>query len=364
MRISRLALSLPHETMFMDAQKLAKVLAMAASDNEAEALHALRTARRLLQAQGSDFVELAGRLADSADAPGFAQAAEAAQARIRMEALEDAVFDLRNELRLARAENERLRQNRQPPAAAAAATAMPSPPQSLQDATRAAAEVIRLRAELDAAQTEILRAHAHEAALQDAVRDTAEVVSLRAELVAAQTEIQRARAHEAALQEAVRDAAEVVRLRAELIAAQTEIQRARAHQAALQDAARDAADLPRLRAELDAARTEILRAHANEAALQDQCRYALSEAGRMGLRLSEVESRRVRLEAENHRLGSATRILLRQLAEAKAQAGLSPAAPALAPGRSANDATPTDLGAPAAAPAAAAGKGRSQYALF
>jgi len=175
----------------MDAQKLAKVLALAASDNEAEAVHALRTARRLLEGHGLDFVALAARLNEGGD-----------------EALKDAVFDLRNEVRHLRAENEKLRQSR--PGAAA-------PP------------------------------------------------------------------------------------------------------ANLADAARDAAELIRLRSELDQARAEVQRVHDHQENLQEQFRQALAEAGQLGLRLSEAETRRMRLEAENRRLSHANHALKVDLAAAQAQ---------------------------------------------
>lgn len=214
----------------MDAQKLAKVLAMAASDNETEALHALRTARRLLDSHGTDFVGLANRLAGG----------EAA------EALEDAVFDLRNEVRHLRSENERLRQGR--PENAAAAAMPPS----------------------------------------------------------------------------------------------------------FQEAARDAAELIRLRAELDGLRAEMLRALAHEATLQEQFRHALAEAGALGLRLSEAESRRLRLEAENRRLSHANHALKLDLAEAQALA------PAENTGPVASLPTERNKGRKSAVSA----KGRGQYALF
>jgi chromosome segregation ATPase len=174
----------------MDARKLAKVLALAGSDNESEALHALRTARRLLEGYGTDFVGLAGRIAASAGG----------------EALEDAVFDLRNEVRRLRAENERLRRT-------APAPPQPEPP-GLHDAAREAAAGIRLRAEL-ASLTE----------------------------------------------------------------------------------------------ELEMARTEMLRLKSHEATMHDQFREALAEAGRLGVRLAEVDGRRMRLEAENRRLTHANHAL-------------------------------------------------------
>lgn len=185
----------------MDAQKLAKVLALAASDNEAEALHALRTARRLLDGHGLDFVALAGRLTGSND-----------------EALKDAVFDLRNEVRALRAENEKLRQSRPNNAAPAGSFA---------------------------------------------------------------------------------------------------------------DAARDAAELIRLRAELDQARAEAQRVHDYQESLQEQFRQALAEAGQLGLRLSEAETRRMRLEAENRRLSHANHALKVDLAAAQAQAHVQPPAVSL-----------------------------------
>ena len=178
----------------MDAQKLAKVLAMAASDNETEALHALRMAKRLLASQGLDFVALAARL--NVDA-GIAAA----------EALEDAVFELRNEIRHLRAENERLRQSR------------PAAP---------------------------------------------EAPSFR-------------------------------------------------------EAARDAAEMIRLRAELDAARAEMDRVHRHEATLHEQFRQALNQAGDLGLRLSEMDGRRLRLEAENRRFNHANHALKVELAQAQGQ---------------------------------------------
>ena len=105
----------------MDVQKLAKVLALAASDNDTEALQALRTAKRLLEGEGADFVELARRLTEGAQSDAVGR-----------EVLEDAIFDLRNEIRHLRSENERLKQGRGGGPAPAAE------PPSFQDAARAA----------------------------------------------------------------------------------------------------------------------------------------------------------------------------------------------------------------------------------
>lgn len=141
----------------MDVQKLAKVLALAASDNETEAVHALRMARRLLDAHGLDFVELARRAAEGAPAVN--------------EALEDAVFNLRNEIRQLRCENERLKQGRAPVVPAAE-------PTSFLDAARDVAAAIRLRAEiatlndvLELERAEMHRLKAREASLHQAVHD-------------------------------------------------------------------------------------------------------------------------------------------------------------------------------------------------
>lgn len=154
----------------MDVQRLAKVLAMAASDNETEALHALRTAGRLLEGAGLDFVALAGRLSESGPVISAT----------RLEDLEDTVFDLRNEIRHLRSENESLR--RGGPAAPAA---------GLAGAAQDAAQVIRLRAELDdlretlaAEKMRAERAHQAEAALRSDLAQAIEV----AERLAAQFE--------------------------------------------------------------------------------------------------------------------------------------------------------------------------------
>lgn len=200
-----------HEMSRMDAQKLAKVLAMAASDNETEALHALRTARRLLDAFGVDFVEVARRVADN-------NPAGAGTDRARMEDLEDAVFDLRNEIRHLRAENERLRQGRGPGSGA-------HEPTSLAEAAKEAAAAIRLRAEL-----------------------------------------------------------------------------------------------AQLRDEMETLRGETLAAKAHAATLADQLQQAVTEANRIAARLEEVDSRRIRQEAENRRLATVNHALTAELAEVRAAA--------------------------------------------
>ncbi|MGE5503429.1 MAG: metalloendopeptidase [Actinomycetota bacterium] len=152
----------------MDVQRLAKVLALAASDNDTEALHALRTARRLLEGAGHDFVSLAEKLGSAPQADHSAE----------VDALENAVFDLRNEVRHLRAENERLRQGR--PGAA------PAQPASLADAAQDAAAVIRLRAELAAA------AEALDAERAEAGRLAATLAEMASDLAEARTEAARA----------------------------------------------------------------------------------------------------------------------------------------------------------------------------
>lgn len=144
-----------YEISAMDLQRLAKVLALAASDNDAEALGALRAAHRLLAEAGSDFVALA-ELVDGGSGAGRA-------------ALEDAIFHLRNEVRDLRGENERLKQGRGADGA----------PTSMFEAARAASDVIRLRAEL--AETQQVLADEREA--QAGLRAT--VHEIQAELTVA-----------------------------------------------------------------------------------------------------------------------------------------------------------------------------------
>lgn len=131
----------------MDLQRLAKVLALAASDNDAEALGALRAAHRLLAEAGSDFVALADVLAGG-DGAGRS-------------ALEDAVFHLRNEVRELKCENERLRQGR----------TADGTPTSMFEAARAASDVIRLRAELAEAQETLAEERAAQAGLRRTVQE-------------------------------------------------------------------------------------------------------------------------------------------------------------------------------------------------
>lgn len=117
----------------MNVEKLAKVLAMAASDNETEAVHALRTARRLLETEGVDFVELARMLTDG----------QPPDDDLNIDRLQDTIFDLRNEVRHLRAENEHLkrsvRSEQVPPLTGIA---------GLSQAAEAAASAIRLRSQL------------------------------------------------------------------------------------------------------------------------------------------------------------------------------------------------------------------------
>lgn len=138
----------------MDIQRLAKVLALAASDNEAEAVGALRTANRLLEAAGQDFVALAARLTAPPD-PADYQAV--------LDEMDDALLGLRTENHRLRTENQRLRDAALPHSAA---------PSTLAAAAQDAAAAIRLRAEvtllaeaLQVAATESLRAQAAEAEL-------------------------------------------------------------------------------------------------------------------------------------------------------------------------------------------------------
>ncbi len=132
----------------MNLQKLAKVLALAGSDNDAEALHALRTARRLLESDGGDFLTLANRITGSEGGPQSAQD------------WEDTIAHLRAENRRLWTDNQRL-QAPQPP-----------PPVSLAQAAEDAAIAIRLRsrvaeltAQLDDCQWEMARLRAENESL-------------------------------------------------------------------------------------------------------------------------------------------------------------------------------------------------------
>ena len=158
----------------MDVQRLAKVLALAASDNDSEALHALRTAGRLLEGAGLDFVALASHLAGSGPVVSAT----------RLEDLEDTVFDLRNEIRHLRSENEKLRQTG------------PAPSAGLAGAAQDAAQVIRLRAELDEVRetlgAEKRRADAAQAGERALHTDLAQAIEA-AERLTAQYEILKSR---------------------------------------------------------------------------------------------------------------------------------------------------------------------------
>lgn len=151
----------------MDVQRLAKVLALAASDNDAEALHALRTAGRLLEAAGLDFVALASRLAGGGPVVSAT----------RLEDLEDTVFDLRNEVRHLRSENEKLRQG------GPVGTGVGG---GLAAAAQDVAQAIRLRAELDEVRetlgAEKQRADAAQAAEHALRADLAQAMELAGRL--------------------------------------------------------------------------------------------------------------------------------------------------------------------------------------
>lgn len=158
----------------MDVQRLAKVLALAGSDNDAEALHALRTAGRLLDGAGLDFVALASRLAEGGPVVSAT----------RLEDLEDTVFDLRNEVRHLRAENEKLRRGVVP-----SATASLDP--GLANAAQDAAQLIRLGAELadakDTVAAEKRRADGAEREARVLQDDLAQAIAV-AETLAGQAE--------------------------------------------------------------------------------------------------------------------------------------------------------------------------------
>ncbi|ARJ66650.1 metalloendopeptidase [Magnetospirillum sp. ME-1] len=164
----------------MDVQRLAKVLALAASDNDAEALHALRTAGRLLEAAGLDFVALASRLAEGGPVVSAT----------RLEDLEDTVFDLRNEIRHLRSENEKLRQGGPVAGTGAAAGGLAAAAQDVAQSIRLKAELDELRETLGA---EKRRADAAQAAERTLHADLVQAAEL-AERLGAQFESLKGRA--------------------------------------------------------------------------------------------------------------------------------------------------------------------------
>ena len=83
----------------MDPTKLGKVLSLAASDNEAEALRAMQTAKRMLARAGLDFVDLAN-LVTAPEETGDSEA---------IDELREKLVLLRREIRQLKAENRRLR---------------------------------------------------------------------------------------------------------------------------------------------------------------------------------------------------------------------------------------------------------------
>jgi hypothetical protein len=83
----------------MDPRKFGKILSLAASDNEAEALRALQVAKRMLDGAGLDFVDLA-HLATATEAGGEAEL---------VAELQESLARIRRENRLLKVENRRLR---------------------------------------------------------------------------------------------------------------------------------------------------------------------------------------------------------------------------------------------------------------
>jgi chromosome segregation ATPase len=83
----------------MDSIKFAKILSLAASDNEAEAARALQAAKRMLITAGLDFVDVANLIATPANAPDTAI----------VDDLQEQLWRLTRENRLLKSENRRLR---------------------------------------------------------------------------------------------------------------------------------------------------------------------------------------------------------------------------------------------------------------
>ncbi|WP_173979047.1 hypothetical protein [Magnetospirillum sp. UT-4] len=137
----------------MDPTKFGKILSLAASDNEAEALRALQVAKRMLDGAGLDFVDLA-HLATSTEEGGEAEA---------IAELQESLARIRRENRLLKVENRRLR------------TATPA------TAPECARDVADVERKLAAEMSARARAEAERlAADEDAVRMAAEIRQLAA----------------------------------------------------------------------------------------------------------------------------------------------------------------------------------------
>jgi hypothetical protein len=122
----------------MDPRKFGKILSLAASDNEAEALRALHVAKRMLDGAGLDFVDLAHLVTTTED--GDSEAIAELQERLAL---------LRRENRQLRGENRRLRSATPasaPEGSRDLTTAERQLATAIEDAARLAAEVRRLTA--------------------------------------------------------------------------------------------------------------------------------------------------------------------------------------------------------------------------
>lgn len=88
------------------ADQLARALTLVDSPRPEEALTALQAARHILMCLGIDVIEVARRLAE-VQAPHDDDGAAELQEKLKV--FESVIFDLRNDVRGLRAENERLR---------------------------------------------------------------------------------------------------------------------------------------------------------------------------------------------------------------------------------------------------------------
>jgi len=136
----------------MDPTKLGKVLSLAASDNEAEALRAMQTAKRMLARAGLDFVDLAN-LVTAPEETGDSEA---------IDELREKLVLLRREIRQLKAENRRLRGGASVPdlkadAAPQLATERAAREQAEADRAQLAAEVRRLKAAAATMEGELRR---------------------------------------------------------------------------------------------------------------------------------------------------------------------------------------------------------------
>jgi hypothetical protein len=135
----------------MDPIKFSKILSLAASDNEAEALRALQAAKRMLEAAGLDFVDVANLVVAPDETDDSELIAD----------LRQRVARLRQENRQLKGENRRLRGSSPTPASELTARIEAERLAALNEATRLAAEIRRLTLVTTHLNSELERTEQH-----------------------------------------------------------------------------------------------------------------------------------------------------------------------------------------------------------